>query len=97
MNMIVNNKISKISIHQAAILYKDGIWSLPRPARHHHIINHMATCLGLDHIPYSDMVQGFVDGHGEFFNREQAAKRALRILQVKELKAPPDLYSEELW
>lgn len=82
-------------IKQTAIKDNNGkVWTLPRPNRHHHIIRYM----------YANGMSGsFMDGQGfileddTFVSREEAAKIALDCGQVETLKAPPDLYSEDLW
>lgn len=75
----------------------DGvIHSLPRPARHHHILHAM---IGLDR---SLSEQGFVTSDGTFVDRPTAMEIALAAAQVKRRKGltdydGPELFSEDLW
>ena len=82
----------------------DGIiWTLPRPARHHHIVwvmNKIGETLSDDHpVMIYRREQGFIDDKGTFFNRIDAAviaKECKQLLNGK-LLAPPRLFSEDLW
>ncbi|MCK5604762.1 hypothetical protein KAR91_22930 [Candidatus Pacearchaeota archaeon] len=79
----------------AAIKDGDGkIYTLPPPARHHTILNHMHD-IGI----YGSHLdgQGFIDKNGNWLNREESAKIALENGQCKELVSPPNLFSEDLW
>lgn len=61
--------------------------------RHDRIFRTLAEC-GVDKI---GAVQGFVNDKGEFLDRIDAANEALEEGQIKELKWPPRLYSEDLY
>lgn len=84
-------------ILQAAILIECVIHTLPRPNRHHHIIEHMGDMVGPFLIARG--VQGFLDSEEGFVTRERAAAIAIRSNQLlrEKLIAPPQLYSEDLW
>lgn len=82
-------------ISRVAVRFRNVLYSLPRPARHHNVLNLIA-----DQLDESDITgeQGFLHPiTGRFMNREEAAKYALTIDQVQTLSAPPLLYSEDLW
>lgn len=79
----------------AAIRDHDGtVYSVPRPGRHHHVIHLMAS-KGLK-TPITGE-QGFVTSDGEFVRRTPAGRIAIKAGQIKELKWPPQMYSEDLW
>jgi hypothetical protein len=84
-----------LTVAAAAILGHNGdIWSLPRPARHHHVIKFMAE--SGEPTPINGE-QGFVLSDGRFVMRKAAAYLALKNGQIKSLKWPPNLYSEDIW
>ena len=63
--------------------------------RHNNIIEELVKKKGMKSPIYGE--QGFVDDKGKFFNRLEAAKHALECGQIKKLKWPPKLYSEDLY
>jgi hypothetical protein len=82
-----------------ALRFRDQIWSLPRPYRHHHIIR---TIIRLD--PDVDSVdcdiddQGFLDASGRYLTRKQAEVNARAHGQIKNGKIIGGvLTSEDLW
>lgn len=85
-------------IKAAAIMGEDGlIYHLPPPARHHHIIKHMADLnIGREE-------QGFIDHNGKFFGRISALCIARDCGQLKRDETDPkkyqgnELFSEDLW
>lgn len=84
----------------AAIIFDGVVWTLPRPARHHHIIE---AHYKVTHIGGSGM-QGFLDDQGVFLGRGSACnhvvncQQALRIhAGTRVLEWGDDLYSEDLW
>lgn len=92
------------TVDQAAIKVGDEVWTLPRPARHHTIIQ--AWCqahyvwdeeskTGHDARIPEDHEQGFVTSTGRFVGRYQAARVARRANQIAAI--PPTLTSEDLW
>lgn len=94
-------------IKQAAIMRDGEIWTLPRPARHHHIVwamndvdrgNKPPLAKDKDPLLHARGIQGFITDEGDFLDRVTAAIHAKRFAQLKqELIAPPNLYSEDLW
>lgn len=75
---------------------KDGkVYSLPKPNRHHNVIQHMARVLKMP-TPITGE-QGFVDDKGRFLGREDGRAHALKIGQVEKTLEPDLLYSEDLW
>ncbi len=94
-------------IVRAAILRDGGVWSLPRPARHHDVLALMRQC-GLAQIAPPREVQGFLRDDGQFLDRKQAAEEAVACGQIANRPSPdghprgyfnhpPDLFSEDLW
>lgn len=80
-------------ITHVAIKYKDKVYSLPQPWRHHDVIRQIGGIYGPD-------VQGFLTDKGHFLTREQAFVHAQFHGQVK--RGPNDyngdqLFSEDLW
>ena len=75
----------------AAIVIDEKTRALPAPARHHDII---AKYPKPDH---KQGAQGFIDDQQGFVGRIQAGDIARSEGQIKELKWPPYLYSEDLW
>lgn len=84
-------------IECVAVRYPDiGILSLPRPARHHHV---MWTRLLIDgqRTP-GDAEQGFLTTAGRFVGREEGLEIATRCDQIKQKHGSPDLlFSEDMW
>ncbi len=75
-------------------LNQDYELSMPCPNRHHHVIREMAY-RGHDGAHLCE--QGFIDDQCGFVNRIEAAQIALDQGQIKSLRWPPNLFSEELW
>lgn len=75
-------------IVRAAILRDGGVYSVPRPGRHHHVLALMRQN-GLSQL-WSREIQGFLTDTVEFLGRFAAA-------EVGYLNCPPNLYSEDLW
>lgn len=88
-------------ITHVAILYEGKVWALPRPNRHHHIIQAMFKETGRG-IAGPD-IQGFVTNTGRFLNRADAFILASRNGQLDRSWHPQNsyngdrLYSEDLW
>ncbi len=84
------------TITHVAINYRNTgrIFSLPKPYRHHDLIQVIAS-LG-EPTPVNG-TQGFLLGSGEFVMRKAAARIAVSSGQCRELQAPPSLFSEDLW
>lgn len=84
-----------LTVVAAGILGRDDkVWTLPPPARHHHIIKFMAE--SGEPIPINGE-QGFVLNDGRFVMRKAGARVAIAAGQIKALKWPPNLYSEDIW
>lgn len=84
-------------IAQAAIKYSDlGVVTLPRPARHHHIIN--AVYVRHGRATGGEDIQGFITDTDEFVTREVALQLARGYNQIiKKIGNPDMLFSEDLW
>lgn len=78
----------------AAIRINGNVYGLPAPARHHDIIRYLAD--GRIEPPIRGE-QGFIDDGAGFVGRKEAAVIALEEGQVKQLIAPPNLFSEDVW
>jgi hypothetical protein len=77
------------------------VWSLPRPYRHHHILNEIlpkyAPQLYVE-VDADDKDQGFLDADGRFLTRKQALNNAVANGQIKNGKLIGSiLTSEDLW
>ena len=77
-----------------AIKLENEIWSLPKPARHNHVIQLIIEKTILNRVAG---IQGFITDKGEFLDRVQGAKYAIGCGQIEKLKWAPNLYSEDLW
>jgi len=77
-----------------AIRTEQGFYDLPRPARHHNVINELAE---RGHAIPINGEQGFIDDQRGFVTRLEAAQIALAQGQIKKLQWPPELFSEDLW
>lgn len=84
----------------AAAVFHGCTISLPPPARHHTILNFMATTMGIDTKQVHPVNQGFLTSTGRFVNRSEAyyiAWNQKQILSKTGNKDVPTLYSEDLW
>ena len=81
------------TIVAAAIRRAGCVCSLPRPARHCHVIEHMVTGLGF--APPINRAFGFVTSTGRFVDRFKAAKIAFKAGQTKCRRE--ELFSEDVW
>ncbi len=70
--------------------------SLPRPARHYHIIHHIAIERGLLIPMRQGNTQGFITSAGRFVDREEAREIAFACGQVIQTISRT-LTSEDLW
>lgn len=76
---------------------KDGkLYTLPRPNRHHDLIAANLDENGRCHVHPDD--SGFVDEHGVFYDRYEAATHAIECGQIERCTYRPGyLFSEDLW
>jgi len=86
-------------IERAAINYDDvGVVSLPKPARHHHIIG---ARYGVDKTVTGGpdrAVQGFITSEGRFVDRVEGLRIARAAKQVVRKQGNPHmLFSEDMW
>lgn len=79
-------------ITQAAILYNNKTYT----GKSHAEIFKAMKDQGLES-PKGEEIQGFVDEDNKFYTRAEAATDVLDSGQIKELKWPPLLYSEDLY
>ena len=83
-------------IESAAIRTDDGrVRSLPRPARHHHVIELMAETLGYPTPVRGE--QGFLLRGGRFVDRKEARAIAIDNGQCSVPAHAELLFSEDLW
>lgn len=87
-----------------AIRFRDQIWSLPRPYRHHHVIRLIIWATDnfgaqdVSHVDAYDDDQGFLDASGRYLNRKQAEVSAWLNKQLKNDRLIGSvLTSEDLW
>lgn len=78
--------------------FRGHIWTLPRPARHHHVlwaIDQVHPGCAIECYPE---FQGFLTDTGRWVGRAQAATIAIAAGQTSKLRfSSRDLYSEDLW
>lgn len=82
-----------------AIKHGDLVIALPRPNRHHSVINYMVHNLGITP-PVGHQHedgQGFYLADGTYLNRRQARQYAIDHKQCIEPENPLELFSEDLW
>lgn len=87
-----------VIVKEAAIRLNGMVHSVPRPGRHHTIIDMLVLEKGFP--PPIAGEQGFVLSDGKFVNRKKALKIALESGQLKleDCHAPATgLFSEDLW
>jgi hypothetical protein len=86
-------------ITHVAIKHDGQVWSLPKPCRHHHVLELMFNkgvgSAGPD-------IQGFLNGDGQFLNRHDAMKAAVSSGQLNRRPGANNyqgemLFSEDLW
>lgn len=80
----------------AAAIYHNVTLSLPKPARHHTILQAMSLLLWLPAEALAACTQGFMTSEGRFVNRVEAFYIASRAGQIG-AKDTPTLFSEDLW
>ncbi|CAB4196687.1 hypothetical protein UFOVP1290_207 [uncultured Caudovirales phage] len=86
-------------ITHVAIKFRDILYSLPKPNRHHHIISDIVEKTGVEYVSFEESIQGFLDDEDNFLNRKQALRHALLNNQVldKSKVFAGELTSENLW
>lgn len=77
------------SIVKAAIKKNGVVYSVDRPGRHRQVFDIMPDTLNAE--------QGFLTSSGAFVDRVEAGKIAVASGQIKWLKWPPQLFTEDLW
>lgn len=90
---------NRAPLTHVAIRFRDKVWSLPRPYRHHHVIR-MICWLDpdVDHVDGHGDDQGFLDATGRYLTRKQAFVSASENDQIKNGKIIGGvLTSEDLW
>lgn len=87
-------EFEKPYIVAAAIRAGELIVSMPRPARHHTILEPFDKITGIIVEPDD---QGFLTNDGRYVDRIEGAKIAIEAGQIGKLQWPPYLYSEDLW
>lgn len=87
------------TIERAAIRDDAGVvYSVPRPGRHHDVINHMLDIDDAGFIPPVTGEQGFTTSTGRFVGREEAMQIAQAAGQlIAEPHVPDMLFSEDVW
>jgi hypothetical protein len=90
--------VSEEKIDRVAISYPDemGVFALPRPARHHHVM--WTRLLISGQRTTGEAEQGFLTTTGRFVGREEAFEIATRHNQIIEKHGSPGLlFSEDVW
>lgn len=83
----------------AAAIYHGGIISLPKPARHHTIMQAMLNEMFIEGM-IAPQQQGFITSTGRYVNRTEAwhiARAAGQITRKTSSGDAPKLFSEDLW
>lgn len=83
----------------AAAIHHGGIISLPKPARHHTILQTLDTEMQIGGV-INPQQQGFITSTGRYVNRTEAWYIALAAGQITRKTSgedSPNLYSEDLW
>lgn len=95
---MIDTKPAALTVTAAAIMHPDGrVYSLPPPARHANILWMMVEKRVMPPDNALGGEQGFLLSDGRFCRRKPAGVIALKAGQIKELRWPPSLYSEDLW
>lgn len=76
-----------MKITHVAVRSKGKVYALPRPNRHKDVRERWKIDGG---------DSGFLI-NGEFYNRTEAGKIAMKSGQIKKMERPPYLHSEDLW
>lgn len=92
-------------ITHVAVRFREVVYSLPKPNRHHHVFQHIIEenakeNITVNRIDSSDPDdQGFVDADGNYLNREQGLARAIARSQIVDMQKiyARQLFSENLW
>lgn len=86
-------------ITHVAIRFRDRIWTLPAPNRHHDVIRHIIDSTGVDAVDVPVEDEGFADATGRFLNRKQALFVAEMNDQLRADRPiwHGQLFSENLW
>lgn len=81
----------------ADAVYYGATISLPKPARHHTILQSISVLMNIDALE-AGREQGFITNTGRYVNRVEAYQIARSSGQLKEdTPTYPQLYSEDLW
>jgi hypothetical protein len=86
----------RVTIVAAAIRHEGLIFTLPRPCRHHHLLQAL-NALGL---PIAcRRHQGFLTSEGTFVDRVEGARLAIASGQARSdrMHNPQRLFSEDVW
>lgn len=86
--------MSAVTIVAAACVKNGLTFTMPPPARHHHILQNMPVGEQWTVFPEE---QGFLTSEGKFVSRFQAAAIAIRARQILEPQWGRELFSEDLW
>ena len=97
MQFLLNRIFRSERIAATALLKLEKIWTLPIPARHHHLIQSVAA-LAPESLPVRADEQGFLTDSGRFVSREEGLTIARQSGQIRS-KHPPmwQLCSEDMW
>lgn len=82
-------------ITHVAIKYKDVVYSLAAPDRHHHVLR----VIHKKHKSTAFNEQGFLTNEGKFVTREEAFVIAKAAAQIRDITktVSSELFSEDLW
>lgn len=83
-------------ITEAAVRREGEVWSVPRPGRHHNVLQLVSLRVGREREGWE---QGFLTSSGRFVDRYEAFKIATAANQIIEKTPGPKgmLFSEDVW
>lgn len=83
-----------------AVRFRETIYSLPSPKRHHDVIREIAAKTGVETVSAYGEDQGFLDEEGRYLTRKQALEVAREEGQLRDGALGPRLgilFSEDVW
>ncbi len=98
MKTLMGHGATVIEITHVAMIWEGKLYSLPKPNRHHNLIQMAFAETG--HPVYQSW-QGFLDSNGKFVGRKEAYKTALKACQLDIMRPKTCplhlLFSEDIW
>ena len=91
--------VEPAKITHVAVVFREDIYSLPAPNRHHHVIDKIRRTVGEEPRDVRWRDEGFLDERGVYLNRRQALLSARAMDQIKSgtTVKGDSLFSVYLW